>query len=200
MGVVVYLGPNRHVREMWLLFPGSPSRDLLQVRRQLEQTATWTTLTTFSNSSRLELTHTSSVFRNVRQCLGGRTTRINNHVSCLFACHDSSVECQYDGCIRKDGPSSHRCICRPRMHPLLTPATYVAVIINVNPHLMWLWIQVNLDITEPFNGLLSLFLSLLTEQLQTSHHTQRSDWFVCKLVWEFFRTMPYEYEYMTCNS
>ena len=109
MGVVVYLGANRFVRGMRLLFPGSPSRDLLQVRRQLEQTATWTTLTTFSNSSRLELTHTS-VFRNVRQCLGGRTTRINNHVSCLFACHDSSVECQYDGCIRKDAPSSRRCI------------------------------------------------------------------------------------------
>ena len=50
------------------------------------------------------------------------------------------------------------------MHPLLAPATYVAVIINVYLHLMWLWIQVNLDIIKPFNGLLSLFLSVLTEQ------------------------------------
>ena len=26
------------------------------------------------------------------------------------------VECQYDGCIRKDAPSSNRCIRRTRMH------------------------------------------------------------------------------------
>ena len=124
MGVVVYLGPNRHVREMWLLFPGSPSRDLLQVRRQLEQTATWTTLTTFSNSSRLELTHTSSVFRNVRRCLGGRSTRINNHVSCLSCLPQASAvsRSRFMPAVLNLEPGAHSHACRSRSSHILALA------------------------------------------------------------------------------